>query len=414
MWRSLCTEQGCYCYTALHWLFTESLCIRFFQEEGQVGSLAGNTTSGFATVDHHLHRLHRAPLNPFFSKKSITALAMDIITDFAFGAGARTHHLDAPDFGLLWKENLVSQSANGVVLRQFPWLWPVLVRMPLWLLRLLRHPGAGLVVWQQMTRARIDEIVARNNKHDGYSGGGGGKKKKKKAGEGSIFQSVLDSDLPPGEKTADRLQAEAQIVIGAGTETTAKSLSMISFYLNHDPAKRQRLREELATVGPEPDGSFSLAKLEKLPYLTACITEGVRMMSGVTGRLPRVAHEPLQCRECQMNYVVNNDPTLFPQPLEFRPERWLVDDEAEAGVKREDGRRLERYMVSFMRGSRACIGVNLAWAELYLALAYVVARFDLPPYDTTVERDLLIDRDLFVGVPKRESKGIRAKVVCCC
>ncbi|KAK7918195.1 hypothetical protein PG985_010069 [Apiospora marii] len=386
--------------------------------------LAGNTTSGFATVDHHLHRLRRAPLSPFFSKKSITdkepqirekvehlcrrfaaaaaagdevirldvaftALTMDIITDFAFGA--RTRHLDEPDFGLLWKDAIVSQSANGVFLRQFPWLWPVIERTPLWLLRALKHPAAGLLVWQGLTRARIDEILARN----ANDSSGDGKEK---------------------NKTAERLEAEAQIVIGAGTETTAKSLAMISFYVNEDPTKRQRLRDEIATGGTEPDGTFSLAKLEKLPYLTACITEGVRMMSGVTGRLPRVAREPLQYSAwtippgtpvSQLNYVVNHDPDLFPRPLEFRPERW-VD-----APPREDGRRLDRYMVSFMRGSRSCIGINLAWAELYLALAYVVTRFDLPPFDTTAERDLVIDRDLFVGVPKRESQGIRAKVVCC-
>lgn len=266
--------------------------------------LAGNTTSGFATVDHHLHRLRRAPLNPFFSKKSITdkepqirekvehlcrrfaaaaetgevvrldvaftALTMDIITDFAFGA--RTRHLDEPDFGLLWKESIVSQSANGVILRQFPWLWPVLLRTPLWMLRALRHPAAGLMVWQELTRARIDEIVARNNDNSGSSG------EEKNKAEGSIFQTVLDSDLPPEEKTADRLQAEAQIVIGAGTETTAKSLAMISFYVNEDPAKRQRLRDEIETAGPEPDGTFSLAKLEKLPYLV-CATINVSSCS---------------------------------------------------------------------------------------------------------------------------------------
>ncbi|KAK8108717.1 Cytochrome P450 monooxygenase sdnE [Apiospora sp. TS-2023a] len=411
--------------------------------------LAGNTTSGFATVDHHLHRLRRAPLNPFFSKKSITdkepqirdkvehlcrrfaaaagtgevvrldvaftALTMDIITDFAFGA--RTRHLDEPDFGLLWKEAIVGQSTNGVYMRQFPWLWPVIERTPLWLVQALGHPAAGLLVWQGLTRERINEIIARNNNNAGGLSGSDGKEEMKKAEGVSIFQSLLDSDLPPEEKTANRLEAEALIVLGAGTETTAKSLAMISFYVNEDPAKRQRLRDEIATVGTEPDGTFSLAKLEKLPYLTACITEGVRMMSGVTGRLPRVAHEPLQYGDwtippgtpvSQLNYVVNNDPDLFPHSLEFRPERW-VD-----APPREDGRRLDRYMVSFMRGSRSCIGINLAWAELYLALAYVVARFDLPPHDTTAERDLRIDRDLFVGAPKRESRGIRAKVVVCC
>lgn len=259
-------------------------------------TLGGSTGSVFATADHNLHRQRRAVLNPFFSKKSIadkevqirekvehlcrrltaaataavtgegegegevvrvdvafTALTMDIITDFAFGE--RTTLLDEPDFGLVWKESLIKLSANGVILRQFPWIWPVLKRIPLWLLQLLRSPAAGLVVWQHLVRARIENIIALNRE--------GADKKV----EGSIFQTVLDSDVPPEEKSLDRLQDEAQIVVGAGTETTAKSLSFIAFYLNEDPAKLQRARDEIKTAGPELDGSFSLAKLEKLPYL---------------------------------------------------------------------------------------------------------------------------------------------------
>ena len=136
------------------------------------------------------------------------------------------------------------------------------------------------------------------------------------------------------------------------------------------------------------------------------------MMSGVTTRLPRVAHEPMRYRQweiptgtpvSQMNYVVNNDPKIFPNPFEYHPERWL---EAE-----DKGFRLDRYMVSFGKGSRSCVGINLAWAELYLALTYVATRFDMEVYDTTAERDVLISRDFFVGVPKEDSKGIRMKVV---
>ena len=136
------------------------------------------------------------------------------------------------------------------------------------------------------------------------------------------------------------------------------------------------------------------------------------MMSGVTTRLPRVAYEPLKYEDWEipagtpvsvMNYFVNNDPKIFPEPLEFHPERWI--EAAEKGV------RLDRYMVSFGRGSRSCVGINLAWAELYLALATVISRFELENYDTTAERDILIDRDFFVGVPRADSKGIRAKVV---
>ena len=136
------------------------------------------------------------------------------------------------------------------------------------------------------------------------------------------------------------------------------------------------------------------------------------MMSGVTTRLPRIAHEPMKYKDwviptgtpiSQMNYMVVNDPKIFPDPLQFHPERWI---EAE-----EKGFPLQRYMVSWGKGSRSCVGINLAWAELYLTLAYVIARFDMELFDTTIERDVHIDRDFFVGVPKAESKGIRVKVV---
>jgi cytochrome P450 len=135
------------------------------------------------------------------------------------------------------------------------------------------------------------------------------------------------------------------------------------------------------------------------------------MTSGVTGRLPRLAHEPTQYHQwtippstpvSQSNYFVNNDPSIFPDPLLFRPERWI--EAAERDI------RLEKYMVSFGRGSRSCVGINLAWAELYLTLAHVVVRFDMVPFETVQERDVVINRDFFMGVPKVESRGIRVKV----
>ena len=103
-----------------------------------------------------------------------------------------------------------------------------------------------------------------------------------------------------------------------------------------------------------------------------------------------------------MNWVVNNDPEIFPNPLSFEPERWI---EAE-----EKGFRLDRFMVSFGKGSRQCVGINLAWAELYLTLAYVITQFDMDVFDTTRERDVWIKSDGFVGVPSPDAQGIRVKV----
>ena len=43
----------------------------------------------------------------------------------------------------------------------------------------------------------------------------------------TIFHDILESDLPPQEKALDRLWQEGQTIIGAGTETTAWTLSVV-------------------------------------------------------------------------------------------------------------------------------------------------------------------------------------------
>jgi cytochrome P450 len=247
--------------------------------------LAGAPSSTFATAPHNLHRLRRSALNSFFSKRSITrveplivdkieqlcqrfegvietkevirldaaymALTMDIITHYAYGQSY--NYLAEDDFKLSWKETVIGGSANGVVLRQFPWARPIMKAIPLSFLQKMNRQAGELVAWQRLVRRQVDSIILANRE---------GKK-----AEGTIFQALLDSDLPLEEKSADRLQDEGQILVGAGSETTAKSLSLITFYLLQDKNKLQKLREELRTVMPTRNSLASLTTLEQLPYL---------------------------------------------------------------------------------------------------------------------------------------------------
>lgn len=108
--------------------------------------------------------------------------------------------------------------------------------------------------------------------------------------------------------------------------------------------------------------------------------------------------------------LIHYDPTVFPDPTAFRPERWLENP------------RLDKYLVAFSRGSRQCIGINLAYAEIYLALAAIfrqygslavrgkddVGVFEL--YDTTM-RDVEIVGDGITPLTVPESKGVRLRIV---
>lgn len=118
------------------------------------------------------------------------------------------------------------------------------------------------------------------------------------------------------------------------------------------------------------------------------------------------------------------DPTVFPEPAEFKPERWIE--------AKQKNTRLDRYMVSFGRGSRQCVGIkyvstpcgvmssmwyintnlhlnSLAYAEMFLTLATVLPRFDMKIYKTTTE-DVRVARDHFVGVPEPGSQGVRVTI----
>jgi hypothetical protein len=100
----------------------------------------------------------------------------------------------------------------------------------------------------------------------------------------TIFHDILLSKLPPAEKKLDRIYQEGQTLVAAGTETTAWTLSVIMFYLLKDPAKLQRLTNELRKAN-----ATTSTELEQLPYLNGVVQEGLRLGLGVSHRLPRIA-----------------------------------------------------------------------------------------------------------------------------
>lgn len=94
----------------------------------------------------------------------------------------------------------------------------------------------------------------------------------------SVFHSLLRSDMPPAELSDMRLSADAMALLAAGTATTSSVLTLISFYIISEPRIRNRLRDELgvAMAGVPLGKLLQWTQLEKIPYLNACIKEGVR------------------------------------------------------------------------------------------------------------------------------------------
>jgi cytochrome P450 len=246
-----------------------------------------------------------------------------------------------------------------------------------------------------------------------------------KASHRTIFHDILSSPLPAIEKRTSRLADEGATIVAAGTGTTAWALSVTVYYLLTNPSVLSQLKCELITAIPDLSISTSLATLENLPYLTGVVREGLRLSYG-PGRHERIAPsedlifvDPTANKEwivprgtpmSQTIYLLHRNPTTFPFPAQFNPNRWIENP------------RLDKYLTTFSKGKMSCVGRELALAEMFLVLAKMFRVFGvkgvrgegdwgmLRLIDTVFERDVDVKQDRFLPQPSKESKGIRVMV----
>ena len=188
------------------------------------------------------------------------------------------------------------------------------------------------------------------------------------------------------------LADDAYSILAAAADTAGNTMTIIAFNVMSNPKIYENLRKELFQTYPDADAKLEFQKLEKLPYLTAVIKEGLRLAFGVAGRLPRLVPEPGATFNgyfvpagmivSMSAWTQHHDEDLFPNSDKFDPNRWL---------NRADAMRLDKNLFAFGKGNRGCIGMPLAYCELYLVIGTFFHRFkDLKPYLTTKE-DLILD-----------------------
>lgn len=86
-------------------------------------------------------------------------------------------------------------------------------------------------------------------------------------------------------------------------------------------------------------------------------------------------------------------------PETFHPERWMENP------------RPDRHLISLSKGTRICLGINVACSEPYVFLGGIVRRYDL--YDgteTQTSPTLALRYDCLVSFPTKRSKAVQVKV----
>lgn len=168
-----------------------------------------------------------------------------------------------------------------------------------------------------------------------------------------------------------------------GVDTTSVAASSTIYQLAKNQDKQEKLFEELKSIFPEREATINQSVLQKIPYLRACIKETLRMYPVViaNGRsLQSDAviggyHIPKGTNVIFPHLVVSNDPSYFPEPKRFLPERWIKHDKASAECAHMEQKFHPFVSLPFGYGRRMCVGRRFAEIELNTLLAKIFRKY---------------------------------------
>jgi cytochrome P450 len=304
---------------------------------------------------------------------AVRCATLDIITSYCFGKPVGA--LEREDFSHPIVTSLVAMMSNLWASKYWPFLMTVMRSVPESIVGYLQPQTKGSITMYHLIRNDLLAILADPDFVDRQE-------------RETVYSHLL---VPQPKKgfpevpRVDSLLQEALGLIGAGGETVGNTTTNGTFHILSNPHMHKRLVEELQAAWPNvTEDRLKFDVLGKLPYLTAVIKESLRIAPGTVTPLARIA--PFDCTVggyevpagtsvASGTTFVLSDPTLFPNPEKFDPERWLQPDSG----------KLDYWMVAFSKGPRVCIGQNLAYTELYLLFANLFRKVDMKIHETTIE-----------------------------
>ncbi|EGX88617.1 cytochrome P450, putative [Cordyceps militaris CM01] len=388
----------------------------------------GTALSTATTESDQLHRVHRQPLQAWFSSQNVAdnvpkvqatieklhdrlaaslgrvvslsdayrSLALDVTTVFAFRQPFGG--LDHPDFGRDFNQAVKSYSRIGLLNRYF-------FGLPLWLLQSLPQPISNRI---SPKASQVFIATVRNCAKSFFN-----KPIAPDEGPQDVVQCIRVADMPETQKSFVRVFSECRGVILAGNETSATVLTSVTYHALANPDIGARLRRELKDARDAKGASLTYQELRALPYLTGVINEALRTCNAVSGRLTRCSdvadfqyQQYFLPRGTYISISINDthmDPAIFAQPDAFDPERWL---------RPADCKRLAKHLQPWGRGARLCVGKELAYTDLYLTVARLFGpecgfRFRL---FETERSDWDAFGDYFGPMPRPGGRGLRVVV----
>lgn len=316
----------------------------------------------------------------------INHLVFDILGNLCFG---RQFDMKEPGNEMRYVVQLIAgfmQLMHPIAMSPFAGLWAWLKPRGLdWLLEVATPPA--LKKWQTFVEECLTDRTREEEERDRQIQNGGlapeeGEDRK------DFFHYLFHAEdpetgtrgFPPHE-----MYGEAELLIIAGSDTTAIVMAALLFYLVRNQAVQAKLVDEIRSTFSSPSEIKSGPKLQSCKYLRAFIQEGLRMTPPVGGETLREVREdgtdvdgtffPPGVNVSVAYYCLSYNKDVFPEPLRFRPERWLVDEKE--GSTEESVALADSGACAFSMGSRGCPGKYLAWMEMSIVMAKLVYMFDM-------------------------------------
>jgi cytochrome P450 len=186
-----------------------------------------------------------------------------------------------------------------------------------------------------------------------------------------------------------KLQADAGLLIAAGSDGVAVTVSAAMFYLLRNPEQMNKLVKEIRE-NFESLEEIKTPKLNQMQYLAAVIDEALRLAPSVPSPFPRKVlpgglivdgeRIPEGITVGVAAYAIHHNEDIYPDSFAFRPERWIAVDEKE----KERISVSRTALLTFGAGPYNCIGLKVALLACKLVMAKLLYKYDIRAADDNV------------------------------
>lgn len=347
----------------------------------------------------HRHREERKLLMPPFHGERMRAYGGVMVESVqeVCGGWAEGQEVVAADAMLAVSLRVIVRAVFGVLEPQRVAQWteaivrlvgvtsPILLFVPS-----LQRAPLGLGPWARLVEARdaLDALLLGEIRERRRTGARGT----------DILSMMLDATRQDGGALLEMdVRDELVTLLFAGHETTQIAMAWMLYHLARHPDAMERLQAELDGSDGSPEA------LGKLPYLDAVVNETLRLNPIVPDPLRTLAvpmklgryELPAGTHVAFVAALVHEREDLYPEPLAFRPERFLQ-------------RKFRPHeLLAFGGGVRRCIGAALATWEMKVVVGTLLQRYSFE----SLSEEVAVRRNVSMGLRHGARLRVRARAL---